>query len=50
MFNTALDSAMDGNNAEASRLFEEFLAQYPESPLKAEAQEALSRLGAAQSK
>jgi TolA-binding protein len=50
MFNTALDSVMDGNNAEASRLFEEFLAQYPESPLKAEAQEALSRLGAAQSK
>jgi TolA-binding protein len=43
-FNSALDTAMQGNRADASRLFSEFVAEYPESPLRADAQEALNKL------
>ncbi len=35
---------MSGDSEEASRLFAEFLAAYPESPLKADAMEALNNL------
>jgi TolA-binding protein len=47
-FNAALDSALAGNNDEASRLFAEFLAAYPKSPLKADAMEALNNLATAE--
>jgi len=47
MFNSALDMAVEGKNAEAMKRFEEFLAKYPESTLKKDASDALANIKSA---
>lgn len=46
-FNDALDTAINGDNAASAEKFKAFLAKYPESVLKPEAEEALANLNTA---
>ena len=43
-FNIALKQALDGNVKESLNRFENFLVQYPESPLREDAENAVSEL------
>jgi TolA-binding protein len=45
-FNNAVEEAIEGNNGESLKLFEEFMTKYPDSILKENAEEATERLKA----
>lgn len=45
-FNLALEQALEGNVQESLKRFEDFLAQYPESPLYEDAEKAIRELKA----
>ena len=49
-FNDALDTAINGDNVASAEKFKAFLAKYPESVLKADAEEALANLQQAANK
>jgi TolA-binding protein len=43
-FNLALEQALEGNIQESLKRFEDFLVQHPESPLREDAENAVSEL------
>lgn len=45
-FKSALECAMNGNTDESLKRFDEFIAQYPQSPLRADAVKAMESLKA----
>lgn len=45
-FKSALECAMNGNTDESLKMFDEFIAQYPQSPLREDAVKAVESLRA----